>query len=161
MRMLVQSLAPLSALRMWRCCELRCRPVAAAPIWSLAWELPYAGGLALKRPKKEKYAILMNKLNYDNYIYLICKHISEQVGYIRTSFLNRWTSGSFSFPKMVTWEVSNHLSQCGLLAPAVALLPVNCMVFCGSWQVGCLQIFANAACLLLDDECVRTGTSTI
>ena len=29
-------------------------PVAAAPFWPLAWELPYAPGVALKRKKKEK-----------------------------------------------------------------------------------------------------------
>ena len=30
------------------------RLVAAAPIQPLAWELPYAMGMALKRPKKKK-----------------------------------------------------------------------------------------------------------
>ena len=33
---------------------LWCRPEATAPILPLAWELPYAMGLALKRPKKKK-----------------------------------------------------------------------------------------------------------
>ena len=34
-------------LRLWR------RPAAIAPSPPLAWELPYAAGTALKRPKKE------------------------------------------------------------------------------------------------------------
>ena len=38
----------LVLLWLWR------RPAAAAPIWPLAWELPYATGLALKRQKKKK-----------------------------------------------------------------------------------------------------------
>ena len=33
---------------------LWCRPVAIAPIGPLAWKLPYATGVALKRPKKKK-----------------------------------------------------------------------------------------------------------
>ena len=42
------------------CCGYGGRPVAAAPIWPLAWELPYAMGVALKskkptnQPKKQK-----------------------------------------------------------------------------------------------------------
>ena len=35
-------------------CGYGCRPAAAAPIGSLAWELPYATGVALKRQKKKK-----------------------------------------------------------------------------------------------------------
>ena len=56
MRMQVRSLASLSRLRIWRCPELWCRSqrrlgsgVAAALIWPLAWEPPYATGVALKR----------------------------------------------------------------------------------------------------------------
>ena len=33
---------------------LWCRPAATAPIRPLAWELPYATGMALKRRKKER-----------------------------------------------------------------------------------------------------------
>ena len=33
---------------------LWCRSAAVAPIQPLAWELPYAMGIALKRPKKKK-----------------------------------------------------------------------------------------------------------
>ena len=45
--------ASLSGLRIRRCCELWCRPAAAALIQPLAWELPYATGMALKRKKKK------------------------------------------------------------------------------------------------------------
>ena len=33
---------------------LWCRPAAAAPIWSLACELPYAAGAALKKKEKKE-----------------------------------------------------------------------------------------------------------
>ena len=33
---------------------LWCRPAAAAPIWLLSWELPYATGVALKRTNKQR-----------------------------------------------------------------------------------------------------------
>ena len=40
----------LSGLKIQHCRELWCRPVATAPIQSLAWEPPYVTGAALKRP---------------------------------------------------------------------------------------------------------------
>ena len=64
MRTQVRSLASLSGLRIWCCesCGVGCRrgsdpvllwlwrrPAAISPIGPLAWELPYAGGVALKR----------------------------------------------------------------------------------------------------------------
>ena len=33
---------------------LWCRPAATAPIWPLAWGLPYAEGVALKTEKKKR-----------------------------------------------------------------------------------------------------------
>ena len=36
---------------LWLCC----RPAAAAPIWPLAWEPPYAMGAALKKKKKKDH----------------------------------------------------------------------------------------------------------
>ena len=57
MKLLVQSLALLSGLRIRHCRELWCRLAATAPIRPLAWEPPYAKGAALektKRPKKRK-----------------------------------------------------------------------------------------------------------
>ena len=54
MRTRVQSLALLSGLRIWCCCELWCRPAATAPIRPLAWDPPYAAGAALKRQKMKR-----------------------------------------------------------------------------------------------------------
>ena len=69
MRMRVQSLASLSGLRIrlclscWVGCRrgsdlallwLWCRLAAAAPMRPLAWELPYAAGVALEQAKRPK-----------------------------------------------------------------------------------------------------------
>ena len=61
MRIWVQPLASLSGLSFWCCCELWyrllwlwCRLAATALIRPLAWDLPYAVGVALKSQKKEK-----------------------------------------------------------------------------------------------------------
>ena len=69
MRIWIQSLASLSGLRIWCCHELWGRsqmrlrsrialavawPVAAALIRPLAWELPCASGMALKKKKKRE-----------------------------------------------------------------------------------------------------------
>ena len=66
--MRVQSLASLSGLRIWCGRELWCRsqtqlgscaawlwcrPAAVAPIGPLAWEPPYASGMALKSKEKK------------------------------------------------------------------------------------------------------------
>ena len=39
---------------------LWCRPATIAPIRPLAWELPYAAGVALKSKKKKKKTSKMN-----------------------------------------------------------------------------------------------------
>ena len=54
MRTWVWFLALLSRLKIWHCHKLWCRPAAAAPIWPLASEPPYALGVTLKRKKKKK-----------------------------------------------------------------------------------------------------------
>lgn len=69
MRTQVQSLASLSGLEIWHCCELWCRlqtwlksrVTVAAPLAgsyssdsTFAWEPPNALGAALKRPQKKK-----------------------------------------------------------------------------------------------------------
>ena len=63
--MWVPSLASLNGLRIWCWCELWCRPAAAAPIQPLAWELPYAVGVALKSKKRKRklpWLIIVNLL---------------------------------------------------------------------------------------------------
>ena len=54
MKMRVRSMASLSRLRIWHCCELWYRLAAAALIRPTAWELPNATGSALKKKKKKK-----------------------------------------------------------------------------------------------------------
>ena len=54
MRLWVQSLASLSGLTIWCCHELWYRLAAVAPITLLAWESPYAMGVALKKKKEEE-----------------------------------------------------------------------------------------------------------
>ena len=78
MRFWVGSLALLSGLRIWLCvsCAVGCRcsldlvllwlwrrQVATAPIRPLAWEPPYAAGVALKRTKDKKKKNLKDKYN--------------------------------------------------------------------------------------------------
>ena len=53
MRIRVPSLALLSGLKIWHCCELWCRLAAAALIRPLAQEFSYATGAALRRKGKE------------------------------------------------------------------------------------------------------------
>ena len=69
MRTKVWSLASLTGLKIQLCYELWCRsqtqirsqllwlwcrPAATAPIWPLAWEFPYAAGVALKSKERKK-----------------------------------------------------------------------------------------------------------
>ena len=49
-----QSLASLNGLRIQYCCELRCRLAAEASIQSLAWDPPYAAGVAALKGKEKK-----------------------------------------------------------------------------------------------------------
>ena len=54
MRLGVWSLALLSGLRIWSCCELWYKPAAVALIRPLAWEPPHAVGAALKSRKNKQ-----------------------------------------------------------------------------------------------------------
>ena len=66
-----RSIPGLSGLRIGPCGELWCRlqrqlrsdvaEAAAAAIWPLAWILPYATGVALRRQKKEKKKNFVHK----------------------------------------------------------------------------------------------------
>ena len=46
----------------WRCCGWWRRPAAVALIQPLAWESPYAAGVAVKR-EREKKKVLENELD--------------------------------------------------------------------------------------------------
>ena len=54
MRMQVRSVASLSGLRVWVAVSCGVRLAVAALIRPLAWELPYAAGVALRSKKKKK-----------------------------------------------------------------------------------------------------------
>ena len=43
--------------------QIWCRPAAVAPIRPLAWEPPYAAGVALKKQKKKRRRILAGLKN--------------------------------------------------------------------------------------------------
>ena len=90
MRLGVWSLASFSGLRI-RCCHemwcshrhgldpallcLWCRLAATAPIRSLAWEFPYAVGMALKRQKKpQQSTVLFNSICHLIAIGLLLTH---------------------------------------------------------------------------------------
>ena len=81
MRTWVRTLASLSGIRIQLCHELDpysvarrlgsdltllwlwCRPAAVAPIQPLAWGLPYAIGVALKKEKKKKIQVSWLSIN--------------------------------------------------------------------------------------------------
>ena len=50
---------------------LWCRPAAVAPVRSLAWEPPYAAGMALNS-KKKKECILVKGIKYFSFLLFIC-----------------------------------------------------------------------------------------
>ena len=64
--MRVQSLASLSGLRIQHCHEIWLwhRQAAAAPIWLLARELPYAISAVLKKQKKKRNVLKVHVLDY-------------------------------------------------------------------------------------------------
>ena len=79
MRLQVRSLALLNGLRIQCCCALCCRlqkgsdlallclwcrPAAIALIQPIAWDLPYAVGVALKSKKKKKIQKIKNKAEH-------------------------------------------------------------------------------------------------
>ena len=78
MRLQVWSLASISGLRIWRCYELWCRPLAKAPIRPLAWEAPYAVGAALKIKERKKKKLF--HMSHDGTCFhFLVKHIYHNV----------------------------------------------------------------------------------
>ena len=100
MRFRVQSLASLSGVGR-RCGSdpvwlwLWCRPAATAPIRPLAWEPPYASGVAPEKTKKKKkfsvdYSII-------SHIYIV-QQISTTFSFCMTGTLCPLNSNSSHFP---------------------------------------------------------------
>ena len=97
MRMQVQSLALLDGFRIWRCCELWCRPAATAPIRPLAWEPPYAAGAALTRQNKNKKTLKPREVGYlAQGVQLSCGRamFQNQESIVRVHVLNRISANS-------------------------------------------------------------------
>ena len=55
---------------------LWCRPAAAAPIWPLTWEPPYAAGAALKRQKTKKKKKRKKKKSQVVHLFTVCCRLS-------------------------------------------------------------------------------------
>ena len=68
---LVQWIKDLVGLWLW------CGPVATAPIRPLAWELPYAMGVALKRQKKKKIKKRNDDTHYTGCLKSLNRFFSE------------------------------------------------------------------------------------
>ena len=89
-RMWVWFLALLSGLRIQCCCKLWCRHVAAALIWPLAWELPYAIGAIVKRKKilnlDSKTAVITTKTQCP----VVPQYQKWQPACIRNGNLHAW-----------------------------------------------------------------------
>ena len=67
---------------------LWCRPAGVAPIGPLAWETPYAMGMALKRKKKKKRKEKAKKGNYkigrkEIIISILLSKLSSQINNIK------------------------------------------------------------------------------
>ena len=75
---------------------LWCRPAAAAPIRPLAWELPYASGVALERKKKKKSQIILTGFvkNSDFGVPVVVQWLTNPTG-------NHEVSGSI--PGLAQW----------------------------------------------------------
>ena len=106
MRIWVQSLALISGLRIWRCCELWCRPAATVPIWPLAWELPHALGVVLKRLKKKKTTFSIDRVTGTGFMLRLNKRIEHNI--FRSSFQDtgHWRtkkSDSLRDRKQIRW----------------------------------------------------------
>ena len=123
MRTQVPYLPLLSWIRIWRCHDLWCRrgsdlawlwlwlwPAAVAPIWPLAWEPPYAEGVALERPKKRKKWVCLKVMGdcvsiapffYLWIMTLIFKNIRKDLG---VSFLPAPPSSHRTVSPAIKWH---------------------------------------------------------
>ena len=147
MRLWVRSLAPLSGLRIWLCCELQCgsqtqldlallwlwnRLEVAVLIWPLAWELPYAAGVALKR--KNIYIITYYILLYIHIHHYICilhitifTHMSLYVPIIQHITYTFYWWGNKSLEEVTCLGHILGKWQCGKVVIQIIVL---CLVFC-------------------------------
>ena len=134
MRMQIRSLALLSGLRTLCCCELWCKLVAAAPIWPLAWQLPYAAGAALKSKKKKTTKQKTNKQKKQLLCLRACKiaslHCCSSLNRPSTSYLPILFRKISSSKLIRSSETLAILSPCSFpyscSAPFITLAPIRC-----------------------------------
>ena len=83
---------------------LRYRPAATAPIRSLAWEPPYAAGVALEMAKRQKQT---NKQKNNNKIeiFLLVKLIKESPAYLHCTELGCY----FNFHRMIGMRTTEYV----------------------------------------------------
>ena len=88
---------------------LWCRPATAAPVQPLAWELPYATRVALKKKKENTGKVV--KSNICNKKFLICSHMLYMYlfGPLLSVYTMLSTYNSFNGIGKLFW--SPHLSQ--------------------------------------------------
>ena len=99
----VRSLALFGGLRILCCRELWCRLAAVAPIRSLAWELPNAADVALKRQTNKPKEMRKESLRGADIVSL------GSVGY--------WNPRPGKSRAEGAWEVSHFLSPCSPQVP--------------------------------------------
>ena len=103
MRFRVQSLASLNGLRIQRCSELQCRLVATAAIRPLAWEPPYAAGVALEKDTKQTNK--QTKKPHKKQLKTVQLVSERQV--VLAAF--HWEAAAFRTP-WAPWAISSQLS---------------------------------------------------
>ena len=120
MRLWVLSLVLLNKLRIWHCLELQYRlqmllhsnlallwlwrrPTAGAPIQPLAWELPYAMGMALKSKKLKKKLRQDSLWTRDGTMCTFYKKMNTVLNADLMQFV--WTDMSETWEKWFQWKI--------------------------------------------------------
>ena len=88
--------------------------MATAPIGPLAWEPPYAAGVALKRPKKKKIAQSFIEQFLEN---LLCIRTGARTGHTQPRL--SWNLHSHDGDKHIDKSVIHRLSDCRFLTDAM------------------------------------------
>ena len=100
-------------------------PTATALIWLLSWELPFAAGATLKRPKKRKKKFSTNICPYVClYIIYMCVYIFLSLNFwqcfvlLLHEFLNTWINTECDFCKSENWILSREYVYPSYQSPA-------------------------------------------
>ena len=102
------------------------RPAAAAPIWPLAWELPCATGVAVKRKKKKKIKVQSGIDRWNSFLVLQKWQRKKKRRRRRWRSCSDWVR-SFVFLGLVAWRRHFPLLSRGWVglasSPVLELLP--------------------------------------